>query len=91
MPGKKENPSPLEIADLIDRFIDGNIEPYEWDDFESLGGRTTQLEQIRQRVAAIWAHHPAREGFSEWCSPSGINALRALAAEIRANASNGQE
>jgi len=88
---RRENPSHLEVADLIERFIDGKISPHEWDDFESIRGSTVGLESIRQRAVAISLDHPARSGFSEWCSPPGREALRSLAAEIRANASKGEE
>lgn len=90
MLGKKGHPSPIETADLIDRFLQGSVTPYEWDDFESLQGKTPELESIRQRVIAISQSHPPRQGFSEWSSPSGIEALRALANEIRANPSKGR-
>lgn len=89
MLSKRKHPSPIETADLIDRFLQGSAAPYEWDDFESLQGKTPELENIRQRVIAIWQNHPPRQGFSEWSSPSGIEALRALANEIRANARKG--
>ena len=86
---KKGRLSLTETADLIDRFLQGGTAPYEWDDFESQQGSTPELEDIRQRAVAIWRNHPPRQGFSEWSSPSGIEALRALTNEIRSNAPKG--
>lgn len=72
----------LAIADLIERFVDGSIGPWEWDDFISLRGRTMEIEKVRQRVAAVRDDYPPEKS-SHWCSAEGVLRLRQIAKELR--------
>jgi hypothetical protein len=71
------------IADLIDRFLIGDVGPYEWDDFCSLRGRTPQSEALRTEIAGIGDDfsHP-----THWCSEEGIARLRDIAKRLRSEA-----
>ena len=73
----------LAIADLIDRFIDGDVGPYEWDDYCSLRGRTPDLEILRYEIARIADDYPHS---AHWCSDDGVVCLRAIAQRIRTEA-----
>lgn len=73
----------LEVADLIDRFLDGPVtHPYEWDDFLSLRDRTPEVEQVRREIIEVGNAHPAATR-NEWCAQEGVRVLREIAAGLR--------
>lgn len=70
------------IADLIERFIDGTIGRWEWDDFTSIRGKEPELEKLRQEIVLIADRFP-RTTAREWCSEAGVVELRNIAARLR--------
>jgi hypothetical protein len=71
-----------EIADLIERFLDGDASPREWDDFESVRLEDPELDAIRVECAEVRRNHPA-ERSDRFCSEEGASVLRAIAGRIR--------
>jgi hypothetical protein len=73
----------LEVADLIDRFLDGRVaHPYEWDDFLSVRDRTPEVERLRREIIDVGNAHPAGSR-NEWCDPEGMRGLREIAERLR--------
>ena len=75
----------LAIADLIDRFVNGDVGPYEWDDFCSYRGLTPAMEALRVEIATVEGEYPPTHS-REWCSEAGIQRLREIAERIRVDA-----
>ena len=75
----------LEVADLIDSFVEGRGSPHDWDAFTSIKIKQRDLDEVRLRCCAIQDEFPpTRDG--ELCSPEGLAALRELARQVRAAA-----
>jgi len=72
----------LVVADLIDRFLDGDVGPYEWDDFCSYRQLTSEMELLRVESAKIETEFPATTS-DQWCSAEGIERLRGIALRLR--------
>jgi hypothetical protein len=75
----------VEVAELIDSFVEGRGAPYEWDAFTSIRIKERDLDEVRARCCAIQDEYPPTR-VGELCSPDGIAALRKLAREVRAAA-----
>lgn len=73
----------LAVADLIDRFLDGDVGPYEWDDFMSLNARTPELEALQAEIGSVGDQFPHA---THWCSDEGLARLRAIAHRVRTEA-----
>ena len=71
------------VADLIGRFIEGNIGPYEWDDFVSTPLDDGELEAIRRACASAPKEFPPTNK-SHYCSTDGLAMLRNLASRLEA-------
>lgn len=65
-----------DIGDLIRRFVDGMVGPYEWDDFISVLQKDAELETVLLDCASIPTQYPAATGS---CSPAGIAKLKSIA------------
>lgn len=75
--GKKYQLSDLEIADLIERFLAGNVKAYEWDDFISIHIKDSRLEQVRKECDEIFYKFPATE-LGQYCNDRGKQELLAI-------------
>lgn len=71
-----------ELADLIERFVSGEVGDWEWDDFTSIRSDDGLIEQVRQQANAIRDRFPPDDGHS-YCSSRGVAELRRLAQDIR--------
>ena len=71
----------LDVADLILRFVDGNSEAHEWDDFVSIRQSDHEIESLRSVCANIPIEFPPNDSLS-YCSDAGIRRLRDLAQRI---------
>ena len=71
-----------EVADTIERFVDGICSQWEWDDFCSAPIIDPQLEAIRLRCTGLPQEFPSSQK-GHYCSEAGIEALRAMVRELR--------
>jgi hypothetical protein len=74
--------TPVEVAEVLQAFLDGTDGPWAWDDFLSVPLRDQALERIRLVCVNLPNDHPPRSrGF--YCSAEGIEVIRALVTEVR--------
>ncbi len=85
MRDKKVVETAREMADLIRRFVSGDVAPYEWDDFMGVKFDDPFLEQMRVRSNAIadTSPPPENEGNDE-----GSTALLQVASDLEGALSN---
>lgn len=83
--GRRRQPSCHEIADTIERFLDGRGDPWEWDDFVSIPLRDPYLERIRIRCAYLDQEDPSSG--DSYTGEEGVVVLRELVRELRSDAS----
>jgi len=76
---------PIEVSDLILRFLKGDTAPYEWDDFTSVPCQDPIVEAARLRCILVRDEFPP-ESPHEYCNSAGEGALRQLAERLRAPA-----
>lgn len=76
-----------EIADVIDRFVDGTAGAWEWDD-QFLGTKYDDpfLRYVQQRVLAISFEFPPGPA-GGYTNAAGLEALKGLAQELRSRTS----
>jgi hypothetical protein len=75
-----------ELADVIERFIDGTSPPWEWDDYSL--GRTYEdpfLASVQKRMLSVGVEFPSTSE-REYTSPEGLVVLRELVKELRSRA-----
>ena len=75
-----------EVADLIERFVDGRTGPYDWDDFESVPITNPDLDAVRIECLEIHHKYPPGEA-GGYCNEAGRAELRRIAAQLREAAS----
>jgi hypothetical protein len=75
----------LTIADLLDRFVNDEVSPYEWDDFVSVPEKDPLLEAIRFECASLPERFPPRSQ-TEYCGEGCDARLHELSALLRARA-----
>jgi hypothetical protein len=68
-----------EMADLLRRFVSGDVKPYEWDDFMGIKFENPFLEQMRIRANVIADALPPRENEN---TDEGAAALLEIASEL---------
>jgi hypothetical protein len=51
-----------DIADLLKRFLSGDVEPYEFDDFISSPIKDPELDEMRKRLARLPDEEPSEDG-----------------------------
>ena len=79
---KKIGMSRGEVADTIERFVDGIYRRWEWDDFCSFPIVDSQLDAIRVRCACLPQEYPPAEK-GHYCSEAGLEVLRQIVRELR--------
>jgi len=72
-----------EIADLIERFLNGTGDEWEWDDFISMRLTDPGLESIRVRCAKLPLEFPPSRP-NEYCGDDGRIVLKQLVKMLRA-------
>lgn len=71
-----------EAAQLIERFVNLEADPYEWDDFTSKRYTDPLIEHVRAECVDVHeAFPPTIRG--TYCSDEGMGRLRELAATLR--------
>ena len=71
-----------EVADTIERFIDGICSRWDWDDFCTAPIIDFQLDAIRLRCAGLPQEFPSIQK-GHYCSEAGFEAMRAMVRDLR--------
>lgn len=79
---KKIGMSRGEMADIIERFVDGICGPWDWDDFCSFPIVDPALDAIRVRCIGLPQEFPSSQK-GHYCSEAGIAVLREMVKELR--------
>ena len=74
---RKIDRSRAEIADTIERFLDGICRRWDWDDFCAAPIIDPQLDAIRLRCAGLPREFPTAEK-GHYCGPAGMEVLRQM-------------
>lgn len=74
--------TPLEIADIIDRFVQGKTTKWEWDDFISCPISDPSLDKIRLRCANLYVEYPPQKA-GEYCNERGVQVLNEFVLHLR--------
>lgn len=77
----------LDAAKVIESFVDGTCDPYDWDDFLNGSARNAELQKIREECERVEIDYPARNKH-EWCNDEGGRALMQIATRLRLVASS---
>jgi hypothetical protein len=76
----------LEVADIIQHFLDGTGDQWAWDNF--ISGRRFKdrdLEEVRRQCDSMSAWHPAtKPGY--YCNDDGLFLLKSIADDLRKRA-----
>lgn len=75
----------LKAADLIERFVSGKVEPWEWDDFTSVRHRDAAIEALSGEAISVQARFPPLQS-GHWCSEAGRQHLLEIASRARVDA-----
>lgn len=74
--------TPAEVADAIERFVDGAAEEYDWDNLTGIPVRDRALNKLLKVVGDVdRAFPPSSDG--EFCSAEGVRWLRTVARDLR--------
>jgi hypothetical protein len=74
--------TPAEVADIIERFINGEEEDYEWDDFTSIPINDPYLEIVRKVCSELPSKFPPTKERT-YCSEAGVVYLKNLVRRLR--------
>jgi hypothetical protein len=72
-----------DVAKTIEEFVDGTGRQWDWDGFTSIRIDDPELEAIRKKCVALPDEFPPTNR-GEYCSPAGVEKMRELARELRA-------
>ena len=70
-----------DIADLLRRFVGGDVDPYEFDDFISSRKKDDRLEAYRQELLDLPDSYPPDES-GGYCNANGTNRILDIANEL---------
>jgi hypothetical protein len=73
--------TPHEVADIIEKFLDGTGGRWDWDDFTSMRIKDPALDAIRRKCTALYDEDPFP---GKYCGPTGVETMRAFIASLRA-------
>jgi hypothetical protein len=79
---KKVGMSRGEVADTIERFVEGIYRKWEWDDFCSFPIVDPELDLIRARCVSLPQEYPPTEK-GHYCSHAGLEVMRQIVLELR--------
>ena len=82
---KKTKMSNLEVAQILENFLEGQGGPWDWDDY-SLGTsfENKHLEDIRIRCIGLSNEFPPSNP-NEYCNEQGLDVLRSYIKQLRAS------
>ena len=73
--------TPLEVAVIIESFVDGTLDYRRWDDFVCLRIKDDELNAIRLRSWNLSREFPSEDG--SYCNEQGWEVLRDYARKLR--------
>ena len=76
--------TPEEVAQIIDRFLDGTGGDWDWGDFCSIKITDPELDQVREFCLFANSEYPPTEK-GHYCNSEGFNRLREVARNLRAH------
>jgi hypothetical protein len=79
---RKTERSRGEVADIIERFVNGTGGKWDWDDFISWPIADPQLDAIRARCAGLSQEFQTTQK-GHYCSEAGVEVLRQMVKELR--------
>jgi hypothetical protein len=75
--------SRFEVAEILERFLDGSSGPWDWDDFtRGMSFRDRALEAIRLRCSCLSEEFPPTAP-NRYCGEKGLEVIRSYIAELR--------
>jgi len=81
-PRTSRNLSKHEVANTIERFIEGSGEAWQWDDFINGSAlKDESLEHIRIQCQQLPSTHPPNEG-QGYCNAQGVETMKQLVAKL---------
>ena len=72
-----------DVAKYLEDFVNNAGGQWDWDDFTSIPIADPDLDKVRQFCEEARQRWPAPDGRG-WCSDEGLDQIRALAAQLRA-------
>ena len=72
----------LEVADIIEAFVNGTGRDWDWDDFCSVKIENHELDGVRLKCINVSFTHPPAQGY-RYCNEEGIQLLREIAKDLR--------
>ena len=78
---RKTERSRGEVADIIERFVDGICGKWDWDDFISFPIVDPQLDTIVRAARPVQEFPTTQKG--HYCSEAGVEVLRQMVKELR--------
>jgi hypothetical protein len=73
----------LEVAQILENFLQGAGGPWDWDDFISVGNvADDRLKQIQRHVNLLSDEFPPEKP-GEYCNEQGRDVIRRYIAELR--------
>lgn len=83
MKGNK-NISKKEILEILENFVSGKGNPWDWDDFLSTTGYTPEIEKIRRECISLPDKYPpTQKGF--YCNEDGLKIIKQIIQELKKN------
>ena len=79
---KRNNINPIEVADIIERFLNGSGSKWEWDDFTSGPIKDHLLDRIRIHCSQLAKDYPPTKK-GEYTNEKGLEILRRYVRELR--------
>ena len=73
----------VEVADIIEQFLSGSGDEWDWDDFCSHKIADVELDSVRIRCRQLSLIYPPTER-EHYCSEAGFEIMRAMITELRA-------
>lgn len=81
---KRVNREPLEVAEILERFISGGCSEWEWDDFTSVPIKDSVLEKIRIHCVQLHDIFPSVNR-DHYTNEAGMQILRDYIVQLRKN------
>jgi hypothetical protein len=70
------------LADLLEGFVNGTCNDWEWDDFISVRQKDPEIEKIRQRCEILGVEFPPKKPH-EYCNDDGAAVLMNYVRQLR--------
>jgi hypothetical protein len=74
--------SRLEVADIIEQFVECRGGTWDWDDFCSFPIEDPELDAIRVQCCSLPKRFPATDK-GHYCNPNGIQVMRGFTLTLR--------